>query len=300
MITLLGATGNVGSKIAGILLRENQRVRVISRSFDKAKSFRRLGAEVYVGDAADSSFLTNAFTGSDGVFTLLPPDFKSTDYLSLQDRVGESIAGALRASGVKFVVNLSSTGADLADGNGPIKGLHKQEERLNALDLNVLHLRPVYFMENLLMNIDLIRTMGIMGSALKGDLRMPMIATRDIAAAAADALIKRNFPGKRVRDLLGQRDLTMDETAKIIGKKIGKSDLKYVAFSYDDALKGMVGAGLSENVSRLYLEMSKGMNDGLFGGTKIRRTPDNTTATPVEEFADVFAEAYRSKMTKAA
>jgi uncharacterized protein YbjT (DUF2867 family) len=146
-------------------------------------------------------------------------------------------------------------------------------------------------MENLLMNIDLIKKMNIMGSAIRGDVRFAMIATKDIAADAAERLAKRDFSGKSVRDLLGQRDLSLDEAAAVIGKKLGKPDLKYVAFPYDDAEKGMVAMGLTPDMSKLYNEMSKALNDGLFA-VNIPRTRENTTSTSIEEFAGVFAKIY--------
>lgn len=301
MYAIMGATGKVGSKIADILLNKGEKVRVISRSETKLNPFKDRGAEIAAGDAVDVEFLTKAFTGADAVFTITPPNFASADYHAFQNRIGESIATAIRNSGVKYVVNLSSLGADLPEGTGPIKGLHDLEQRLNKLaNLNVLHLRPAYFMENLLSSIDMIRTTGISGGPIRGDLKMAMIATKDVAKNAADYLVRKNFSGKSVKELLGQRDLTMEEAAKIIGQKIGKPDLKYVTFSYEDALKGLMVAGFSEDVSRLFVEMGRAMNDGLFGIGKTSRTRENTTETPFEEFAGHFAEIYKEKVKLAA
>jgi uncharacterized protein YbjT (DUF2867 family) len=236
--------------------------------------------------------LTKAFAGAEAVYALIPPNFGVADFRAYQKKIGESIVAAVKGSGVKYVVHLSSQGAHLPDRTGPIVGLHDQEERLNRLDgVNVLHLRPTYFMENLLMNIDLIKKMNIMGSAVRGDVKFAMIATKDIAAYASERLVKRDFSGKSVRDLLGQRDLSLDEAVAVIGKKLGKTGLKYVAFPYDDAEKGMVGMGLTPDMSKLYTEMSKALNDGLFA-VNIPRTRENTTSTSIEEFAGVFAKIY--------
>jgi uncharacterized protein YbjT (DUF2867 family) len=223
------------------------------------------------------------------------------DYRAFQNKIGESIAAAIKKSGVKYVVNLSSLGADLPEGTGPIKGLYDQEQRLNKLEgVNILHLRPTYYMENLLWTIEMIISKGVIGDPIKSDLKMALIATRDVAKAVADHLVTKSFSGKSVKELLGQRDLTMDEAAKIIGRKIGKPDLKYVTFSYEDSYKGFVAAGMSEDVSRLFVEMGKGMNDRLFGTGKTPRTRENTTETAFEEFADYFAQVYGSKVRKAA
>jgi uncharacterized protein YbjT (DUF2867 family) len=148
-------------------------------------------------------------------------------------------------------------------------------------------------MENLLLNIDLIRKMNIMGSAVRGDVRFAMIATKDIAAYAAERLVQRDFTGKSVADLLGERDLSLNEAAGIIGKRLGKPDLVYVTFPYENAEKGMVAMGLSADLSRIYSEMTRALNDGLFA-VSIPRTKENTTPTALESFADLFAAAYRA------
>jgi uncharacterized protein YbjT (DUF2867 family) len=292
MLVITGATGKTGSIIADTLISKGHKVRVVGRDAGKLKRFTAKGAESAVGDLVDTAFLTKAFTGADAVFVLIPPNLSVPDFRAYQKKIGESIIAAITGSGVKYVVHLSSQGAHLPDKTGPIAGLHDQEERLNKLDgVNVIHLRPTYFMENLLMNIDLIRKMNIMGSAVRGDMRFAMIATKDIGACAAERLAKRDFSGKSVRDLLGQRDLSLNEAAAIIGKKLGKPDLKYVAFPYDEAEKGMVAMGLTPDMTRLYIEMSKALNDGLFA-VGLGRTKENTTPTSFEEFADVFARIY--------
>ncbi len=294
MLVITGATGRVGSKITEALLARGEKVRVIGRSGERLKAFAEKGAETAVGDLGDRSFLTAAFSGAEAVFVLIPPNYGVPDFRAYQARIGESIAEALHESGVRYAVNLSSQGADLAGGTGPIAGLHDQEVRLNGLvRANIVHLRPTYFMENLLTNIDLIRTRNIMGSAVRGDVSFAMIATKDIASVAAERLLKRDFSGRIVQDLLGQRDISLSEAAAIIGKRIGKPDLKYVSFPYDDAEKAMIGMGLTPDLSRLYVEMSRALNDGRFA-VGVLRTTANTTPTSFEEFAGEFAEAYHA------
>jgi uncharacterized protein YbjT (DUF2867 family) len=216
------------------------------------------------------------------------------DFRAYQNKIGESIGAAIRNSGIKYVVNLSSQGAELSEGTGPVKGLHDQEERLNKLEgINILHARPTYYMENLFMFIPMIKTMNIAGSAIKGELKFAMIATTDIAAFVAERLLKRDFVGKSVRGLLGQRDVSLNEAIEIIGRKIANPDLKYVQFSHEEARKGLVAAGLSEDVSGLFIEMSRAINEGLFA-VNIPRTKDNTTGTSIEEFSETFAKIYFS------
>lgn len=292
MYVITGATGNIGSKLVANLLAQGQKVRAVGRSADRLKPFVDKGAEAAAGDLRDSGFLTGAFSGTSGVFAMIPPQYTNKDFRAYQNEIGTSIADAIRKSGVRLVVSLSSQGAELPDRTGPIKGLHDQEERLNKLEnVNILHTRPTYFMENLLTFIPMIKIMNMAGSAIRGDVKFAMVATKDIAKFVAERLVKRDFSGKSVRDILGQRDVSLSEAIQIIGNKIGKPELKYGQFSYEDAEKGMISSGLSEDVSRLFIEMSMALNEGLFA-VNLVRTKENTTETSIEEFAETFAKIY--------
>lgn len=293
MIAILGATGNVGGKIAAVLSKKSEPVRVIARTADRLRPLVSTNVTAFAGDAGNSEFLSKAFDGADAVFTMIPPNPAAPDFLDYAGRLTESIARALEAAKVKHVVNLSSVGADLAEGRtGPIRGLHAMEERLNGIrGLNVMHLRAAYFMENLLANIYLIRTKGIAGSAVSGDIRIPMIATRDIAAFAAARLAARDFIGSSVRYLLGERDLTLKEAVRVIGSRIGIPGLQYVAFPYEEAEAGMIGRGLSPDMSRNYVEMARAFNEGAIR-VEVRGL-ENTTSTSIETFCDeVFVPAF--------
>ena len=294
MITVMGATGQVGSEIVQRLLKDDVKVRALGRSESRLAELRAAGAEALAGDAADAAFLTRAFEAASAVFTLLPPDVRSSDYRALQDRQGEATVQALRDSGARSVVFLSSVGADQPVGTGPIAGLGAQEARLHALSgVDVLVLRPGFFLDNFYASLPVIKHQGVMADAVGPDVVLPMIAARDVAAAAASSLAARNFKGFVVRELLGERDLTHVEVARVVGQAIGKPNLAYVQLPYADMIAALVGAGLSENVSTLYVEMSRAFNEG-----KVRslegRTAANTTPTRVEDFARDLAGAYQA------
>jgi uncharacterized protein YbjT (DUF2867 family) len=292
----MGATGTVGSKIAEILMQKGEKVRMVARSANKLRPFVGPNAQAFAGDAKDTEFLVKAFEDSEAVFTILPPNVRADKYMSYADAMGESIARALHIAKVKYVVNLSSLGAQYAEGTGPLVGLHNLEERMNRIEgLNVVHLRCASFMENLLRNVDLIKSRSINGSAIRGDLKLPMIATKDVAAVAAGRLVKKDFSGSSIQVLLGQRDISLIDATSIIGKKINKPGLVYVMFSYDDAEKWLKSFGLSSDVSGLYVEMSRALNEGRIAGS-IRRTPENTTPTSFEQFCDeILVPSYSQK-----
>ncbi|HEX9078419.1 MAG TPA: NAD(P)H-binding protein, partial [Desulfuromonadaceae bacterium] len=258
MYVITGATGNIGSKTTDILLDRGEKVRVIGRNADRLRRFVERGAEAAVGNLKDTAFLIKAFEGADAAFTMIPPEYATTDFRAYQREIGTSIATAVEKSGIKYVVSLSSQGAELQGGTGPILGLREQEERLNRLHgADIMHLRPAYFMENLLMQIPLINRVGVAASAIRGDLKFAMIATRDIAAFVAERLVKRDFEGAWSWDLLGRRDVSLDEAFDVIGSAIARPGLKYVRLSYDEAAAGLREMGISADLARLFVEMSR-------------------------------------------
>jgi len=289
MIAVMGATGHTGGGVAAALLDAGRPVRVLGRSAERLAALAGRGAEPVVGDILDADTLSRAFTGAEAVYTLLPPTPQAADVPAEQDRIGEAVAAAVRASGVRRVVLLSSLGADQPSGTGPILGLRRQEERLRTIPgIDLLILRPGYFMENLRANLPLIEQQGINGGAIAGDVRFATVATRDIAAAAAGALLAGDFTGVSVRELLGPRDVTMEELTRILGARIGKPDLGYVQFSYDDFAAALVQAGLSPSMAGLYAEMSRAFNEGRIVSLA-GRDERTATPTPFETVADELA-----------
>ena len=122
MYAIMGATGNTGGVVARTLLAEGQNVRAIGRNADRLASLKAAGADIFVCDAMDTVGLAHAFSGADAVYAMIPPDMTSEDYRSEQKFTAESIAGAIGQEGVKYVVTLSSIGADKPTGTGPIAG----------------------------------------------------------------------------------------------------------------------------------------------------------------------------------
>ncbi len=292
MIAVMGASGRTGGKIVDLLLAAGEKVRALGRSGGRLAELQRAGAEVATGDTADRAFLTDAFHGADAVYTLLPTDRRAPDYRAQQDHEGETIVRAIRDSGVRFVVALSSMGADSEQPTGVIRGLRAQEARLTQLkDVNVHLLRPVSFFDNFYDQIPVIKHEGIVADSVEGELAIPMVASRDVAAAGAAALKARDWRGVAVRELVGPRDISGAEATRILGERIGMPDLPYVKLSYDDMTAALVQGGLSASFAELYVEMTRAFNEGTV--TPLR-TPENATPTTFEAFADEFARVYRA------
>jgi uncharacterized protein YbjT (DUF2867 family) len=292
MYVILGASGNTGSIIANSLLAAGKKVRVVGRDSGRLRRFVDRGAEALTADLGDAAALTQAFSGARAAYLMLPPA-KSREQ---QERDSDGIAKAVEESGLRYAVHLSSYGAQVAVGAGPVSGLHSSEQKLNAIEgLRVLHLRAAYFMENNLAAIGMIHGMGVFGNALLPDLKIPMAATRDVGDYAAQRLLHLDFSGKQTRELLGERDLSMTEATAVIARGIGKPDLRYEQFPYDQVQQALTQLGVPPKGAAMYIEMYKAINAGVLVPLE-QRSPENTTPTSLEQFVqDVFAAVYHGK-----
>ncbi len=296
MYVITGATGNTGSVVTEKLLAKGEKVRVIGRDAKRLERFTNKGAEPFIADASSADALTKAFAGAKAVYAMIPPDIAASDVRAYQERVSDDLAAAITKNGIKHAVALSSVGADKPDRTGPVVGLHSLEKKLDGIaGLNALYLRAGYFMENLLPQVGVIQSFGVIAGPVRPDLPLPMIATRDIGAVAAEALLKLDFNGKHTRELQGPRDVTYNDVAKIVGAAIGKPDLKYMQMPPAQLKPALVQMGMSSNMVDLLLEMAESLNSGYMKMLE-PRSPANSTPTTLETFvAEVFVPAYRGK-----
>jgi uncharacterized protein YbjT (DUF2867 family) len=287
MYVVTGATGHTGSIVADALLAAGKKVLVIGRDAKRLERFTHKGAEAFVADATDAAAITNAFSGAEAAYLMIPP---------YEARVGDSLVSAVKKNALKHAVVLSSYGADKPDRTGPVVGLHNLEKKLEGVDgLNALYLRAGYFMENLLPQIWVINSFGFMAGPVRADLPLPMIATRDVGAVAAEALLKLNFEGKKSRELQGPRDVTYTEVAGIVGGAIGKPGLTYQQLPAAQLRPAFQQLGMSPSQADLLLEMAEALNTRHLRMLE-PRTSANSTPTTIETFiAETFVPAYRGK-----
>ncbi|MBS1575711.1 MAG: NAD-dependent dehydratase, partial [Bacteroidetes bacterium] len=199
---------------------------------------------------------------------------------------------AIKTAGVKYVVNLSSIGAHLPDGVGPVSGLYRAEQALNKTGVNIKHLRPAYFYTNFLSSVGLVKNAGIIGSNFGGkDLKLVLVHPDDIADVAFEELTKLNFTGNSVR-YISSDEKYATEVAETIGKAINKPGLPWVTFSDADALQGMLGAGLPEEIAKNFVEMGNAVNSGKMNEDYWKHHPSKLGNVKLEDFAKTFATVY--------
>jgi uncharacterized protein YbjT (DUF2867 family) len=287
-----GGAGNISKPLIGKLLKAGHEVIAVARNADHLKDLTTQGAKEAIGSVEDVEFLKETFAGADAVYTMVPPNYAATDLKNWMGQIGKNYAEAIRASKVQYVVNLSSVGAQLPNGCGPVSGLYRVEQELNQLkNIHLRHLRPVYFFSNFLGSIGMVKHLNIIGSNFGGEnFKMALADTNDIAEVAFRELNNRAFPANSVR-YIASDERTTDEIAKILGAAIGKPDLPWIVFTDEQAFNGMVQAGLPEEMAKNYTEMGNAVQSGIMMEDYWKQHPA-LEKTKLEEFAKTFAFVY--------
>lgn len=289
-IIVTGSLGNISKPLAQQLVQRGHTVTVISSKTEKQKDIEAIGAKAAIGTLTDDVFLTSAFTGADAIYAMVPPNLGVPDSRAYYREIGNAYATAIKESGVKRIVHLSSIGADLDKGTGFILGSHDVEGILDDLTgINLTHLRPGYFYLNLYGFTDMIKGMGIIGANYGDNDKMVMVHPTDIAMAAAEEL--QASPGQKVRYVVSDVR-TANETAQIIGKTIGKPDLKWLTFTNEQMQDGMEQSGLPAHVAKNFVEMGASIHSGELLKHYEANKPGTMGKVKVEDFAKEFTSAF--------
>ena len=295
-IAVTTPTGQIGSKLANILLGRKSDVTLIARHPEKVKNLASRGAKVIAGEHSDPEVVEQAVRGIDALFWLTPAEMTSHDPLSMARRMAEAGASVIRKHPDLHVVQLSSAGAFLPSGTGPIVGHYDTEERFRAAGKNIVSLRPNEFMENVFFSLPTIIGQGSIYTSLLGSVKAPLIATADIAEVAAEFLLEP-IDGHHVIDIVGPQEISLDEWARIAGQSIGKQ-IRVVTVPGEKLKAAMSQSGVSPEMAALLVEMEEAYPkiQGHFKGEQKR-----TGKVTFLQFArEVFAPAYNKAVQLAA
>lgn len=295
-IVVTTPTGHIGNKLANILLDRKSHVTVIARHPEKVKDLASRGAKVIAGEHSDPAIVDQAVRGADALFWLTPSEITSHDPLGTTRRMAEAGASVIRKHPDLHVVQLSSAGAFLPSGTGPIVGLHETEEKFRAAGKNIVSLRPNEFMENVFFSLPTIIGQDSIFTSIPESTKAPFIATQDIAEVAAEFLLKP-IAGHHVVDIVGPQELSFDEWARIAGQAIGKQ-IHVVTVPGDKLKAAMSQSGMSPEMAALLVEMEESYPkiQGHFKGDQKR-----TGKVTFSQFArEVFAPAYKKAAQSAA
>ena len=290
---ITGGAGNISGPLVKDLLAAGKQVTVIGRNAEHLKELIQVGAIAAIGSVEDADFLTEAFKNADAVYTMIPPKFETDNWNKYVASVAENYATAIKVSNIKHVVNLSSVGAHLSEGAGPISALFHAERALNSLPgVNVLHLRPTFFYQNMLTNIPLVKNAGIIGSNFAiNDNKFPLADPADIAQVAFQELLDLKFKGSGFR-YIASDEVSTDSIAQTIGDAIGKPDLKCHIFSDGDALQAMRRSGVSEEIAKNFTQMHAALDSGRVTEDYWQNKPLVLGKVKLADFAKVFSLIY--------
>lgn len=290
---LTGSIGHIGTPLVKQLAAAGHNVNVITSNAGRKAAIEQLGAKAVIGSVADRAFLGQAFAGADAAYLMIPPNFAAGDFPAYQKEVADNYVHALKAGGIRSVVLLSSIGAHLRKGAGPIDGLGYLEEQLEQLPgLDVKILRPAYFYYNLHSMIGLIKGAGIMGSNFGGTSEpLALVHPGDIAVEAAKHLLNLDFKGTSIQ-YISSDERQASEIARVLGAAIQKPDLRWVAFSDEEALQGMLQAGLNQSMAEGYMQMGKAFREGKAQEDYKKQKVAPLGKIKLEDFAKDFAAAF--------
>jgi uncharacterized protein YbjT (DUF2867 family) len=294
-ITITGSLGNISQPLTSHLVAKGHAVTVISQHPDRLQAIEALGAKALIGSVEDLDFLVKAFRGAEAVYTMIPPNFSVPDYGAFTRQVGANYAKAIEQSGVRYVVNLSSSGSPLA-GKGPLAAYQNLEAPFDSLPgIHVLHLRPGGFYSNFYGSIGLIKHQGIIGNNFDETVSMYLSHPADIADAAAEALDTLNFQGRQVKYIVSDKK-TGKEAAQLLGNAIGQPGLPWIQFSDEQLLGALVQNGFSQDAAQHYIvDMGVAMREGLLDQHYQQNTHAVVGNRRFEDFARTFAFAYHGQ-----
>jgi len=315
-----GSLGNISKPLTKELVQKGHTVTVISSKPEKQAAIEALGAAAAIGTLEDVKFLTATFTGADAVYCMLPPfDYfdRNLDIMTATRKLVGNYAQAIRESGVKNVVHLSSVGAHLEKGNGVLAFHNLAERILRELPSDVVlkHMRPVGFYNNLYDFKDMVKGKGFLGLFLtlrySGFIKMitgktgviaanygaedktPWVSPIDIAAAIAEELTTP-FVERKVR-YVASEELTCNEIAKTLGEAVGKPYLKWALMSDKDMLGGLKMFGIPLSRAQGIVEMNAGIHSGLIDEDYYRNRPKVMGKVKMKDFAKEFAAAFNQQ-----
>jgi uncharacterized protein YbjT (DUF2867 family) len=291
---ITGSLGHISQPVVKNLVAAHHQVVVISSNENKKAEIEALGAIAAIGSVSDAAFINQTFSGADAVYLMIPPNFATTNLMEYQQQVANIYVEAIKLNGVKNVVQLSSIGAHLRQGAGPIDGLAYLETELEKLaDVNVKKLRPSYFFYNLFGMIGLIKNAGIMGSNFGNtNEKLVLVHTSEIAEAVTENLLNLNFTGKTVQ-YIASDECSITEIAEVLSNAANKPNTPWVTFSDEDALNGMLQSGLPKTNADGYLEMGKSIREGLLQADYWKNKPI-LGKIKLADFAKEFEAAYHA------
>jgi len=293
-LVITGSLGHISKPLAATLIQQGHAVTVISSKPEKQKEIEALGAKAAIGRLEDPAFLTATFTGADAVYCMQPPpDFfnQSLDVMENFRLVSNSYVQAIKASGVKRVIQLSSIGAQLDKGTGFILSVHYLENKLKEIPgISVTFMRPTSFYYNLYHFLPVIKHTGNIISNYGGADMVSWVSPIDIAAAVAEEMVSP-AAGIKIRYVVSD-EVPCNEVARILGAAIGKPGLQWLTISNEEMQHQLEAAGMPPRTAALFVELNASIHTGELLRDYFKERPPVTGKVKMTDFAKEFAVTF--------
>lgn len=278
MIVITTPTGAIGGQVVEALVARGEAVRVVAREPSRLPERLRDRVELVEGSHGDTAVVDRAFAGADAVFWVVPPDFRTANIMATYVDFSRPAYEAIRRQGVSRVVAVSALGRHTpwADRAGPVTAALAMCDLIAATGANFRALTLPGFMENMLMQTAAIRDKGMFFLPYLPRLRVPLCATRDIAAAAVKLLVDPTWRGQADAPVLGPQDHTYNEVAEIISDVLGRT-IRFQPISLDAYRAQVKSFGASDAMAEGLAAMMDAKNHGLDNDEV--RTPQNGSPT---------------------
>ena len=287
-IAVTTPTGHVGRYVTSALIRAGVRPRLLTRKPEAIPQKLRYYADVFEADSRDADQVSQATRGVDAIYWVSPSSF-SPEPLAQYDLATRALVQAVTTNGIDRVVFQSSVGAEKRHGVGEIDGLAATEVALDALDVNVTHLRCGYFFTNLLLDVDAVRR-GLLQTVLPLDQPMSWVAPRDVAEVASLIMLNGRWQGHRVQAVHGPQDLSWPQVSEILTAQVGHS-VRVEQISDATMRQQYLKAGMSAAMADAVLGMSTGLRDDFHPAqsrTTVTTTPTTLTSWIHDELLPVL------------
>ena len=288
-IVIAAASGNIGRRTAEKVIQAGAETILLARHPEKLAdlvegAIASGNSEVRVQPISsdDAQELIEVTQRADVLFWLTPPKLDMPNMRDWYLQTAKAGANAVSANGIPRVVNISSIGAGAKPNLGTVSFSGTVESILNQTAANVVHLRPGYFMENFLAQIETIQSDRTVRFPYPSDHDIPWISTDDIGDVAAHYLLDQRWAGQWTRNLMGAENLTLLETSAILSRVLSYS-IEYAQVSIESLQQQFAAMGATAEVQREMGDLFRALGDpdGVYATA---RTPEATTPTTFEQF----------------
>jgi len=285
MIVITTPGGQIGHQVLATLLDSGEALRVIDRDPSELPAEIGERVEVVEGSHGDAAVVDAAVAGADAVFWLTPPNPQAPSVEAAYVGFTRPAAAAFKRHNLKRVVGVSALGRGTpwADRAGFVTGSLAMDDLIAGSGVAYRALCNPSFMDNIARQVAAIANQDMFFSPIDGDRKLPTVATRDIAAAAARLLVDESWSGVDEVPLLGPEDLSFNDIAKITSDVLGKQ-VRFQQTTFEAYKSQFLGFGMSDAMAQGQTDMAWAKNEGI--DNAVQRTPENSTPTSFRQWAE--------------